>query len=116
VKGCLSEKGVYAALGCASVGVVERGWFGVGPIPAPALGVSGSKGAEGGDGKEMEKGKGKSTDEPPEEVALARKLWARGPIQLENPNEITLHTGVSSTQGAPVPKIGVGFVHLVKVT
>jgi hypothetical protein len=47
--------------------------------------------------------------EEKEELALARKLWARGPVRLDNLHEMVL-------QGAVGRGLGFGIVHQIKVT
>jgi hypothetical protein len=60
--------------------------------------------------EENEKGEGNEKDGL-EEVTLSRKLWARGPVQLENPYELTLQSSnIDSTA------LGIGFIHQVRIT
>jgi len=110
VKGCLSESGVYAALGTSSVGPVEARLLTPGAVTATATSAEGVVPNTNGSGEKR--------SNPPDEVALARKLWARGPVRLENPHEIILRTGSSTVTDRVdgIRGVGSGFVHQVKVT
>src|SRR5262249_50838389 len=105
VKGCLSEKGVYAALGFGSTCPIS------GERVFSELEVVGHM-----NGGCEEKGKGKPEEREKEkerikeEIEVLRKVWARGPVHLESPYEVMLHSPTIDGVG-----LGVGIVHRVRV-
>jgi hypothetical protein len=119
VKGCLSELGLYAAIGTASVGHVEEKWFRSGRN-GPGEPVGGEKSYPNGASGDNSHPKQEERIETPEEVTLARKLWARGPVGLENPHEITLraalHCSKTEKGSGGTLAVGVGIAHHVRVT
>lgn len=60
------------------------------------------------DKRELGGGKREKANE--EELKLLRKVWARGPVNLEEPYEVMLHSSSIENAG-----LGVGIAHHVRI-